>query len=148
MLRIKTRAVRELSILEELINNIVSEHKKTMIKRILRKRKRFVLNNITLTNYKIKEILDKLDNDDLKTLTLFKFRKKQKYTYAYISFNKKNKNYIFSLINKLLYKIESVLSLNLLDSVKEGNREYVIYNQRIVELIKTLRIHIEMGKGR
>ncbi len=119
-----------------------------MIKTILRKRKRFVLNNITLTNYKIKEILDKLDNDDLKTLTLFKFRKKQKYTYTYISFNKKNKNYIFSLINKLLYKIESVLSLNLLDSVKEGNREYVIYNQRIVELIKTLRIYIEMGKGR
>ena len=53
MLRIKTRAVRELSILEELIKNIVSEHKRTMIKRILRKRKRFVLNDIALTNYKI-----------------------------------------------------------------------------------------------
>jgi hypothetical protein len=148
ILRISTRAIRELGILDILAENVVSCHKKSMIKEILGKRKRFDLNNIVLITDNIEKILNKLDRDDIKILALFKFRRKQKYIYAYVSFNKENKHYIFGSINKLLCKIGSIISQNLVESVKEGKREYIIYNQKVVMLIKVLNMKIKIRQGR
>ncbi|MET1159889.1 MAG: hypothetical protein ABWW65_02910, partial [Thermoprotei archaeon] len=142
MLRIKTRALRELGILNQLSRNVVSEHKRKLIERISRKRKRHDLSEIILDEQKIKEIVDKLDNEDIDVLNSFKFRKKHRYTYAFVSFNSRNQYNVFSLITKLFHKIESILATKLIDSIKEGSREYIIYNQRIVRLIQILRTNV------
>ena len=146
MLRISTSKLKNLGVLNAILNLLASPLKRGKLETILRKRRRAYIPPISLPEERISEILAKPSITEKTLLQQFKFRSHGKYRYAYISVRKEKINNILKEVSEVLLKISNNIGVDLSKSVREGNREVIIYNQHVVRLIEKLKMNLEEGR--
>ena len=143
IIRVKTRKLRETVDLKRLPELIHCYNKKIKIKQLASKRRRYEL------NIDIGEIKKSIDFNKINLirhssiLFRFKVRYHKGYKYLYITYNKYNNESIFKELDSFVRKMKIITNLDIRDSIKSGKREFVIYNQNIVNLILYLRNLLE-----
>ncbi len=148
ILRIYTVHLRKTGLLKQLFQEILSPHKKMMLKYIIERRKRVHLPHLVVDEYICRKIINELNNEHMELLNNLKTRVHGKYTYMYISVNKDNMKKLFSRIRNLLSIIGRELGYeqDFIKSLKRGNRELTIYNQSVVESLLLLRNIVREGR--
>ena len=145
LLRISTRTLRQLNLLDEIANQLISEHKKLKMITIANKRFRFICREVDgiikeLSKEDVNEVLKSLHDEELKLLKQIRFRRKGKYLYAYIPSrtNELLNTYekFKSLMKNLMYKFK--IPIDIIPSIKLGKREVVIYSKCVVSFLKML----------
>ena len=138
MLRISTRLLREIGLLDRIWHYLVESHKKTRLERLLRKRYRFEIRDLKLSPNLLEQVRKALSKEDIRVLSMFRYRTHKSYTYAYVPVNSRTSNNVYQEIKSVFSKIGSIVGVDLEKAIKVGNREIVVYEQHVVNLLRML----------
>ncbi len=113
MLRISTRLLREMGLLNRIWHYLVESHKKTRLEKLLRKRYRFELRDLKLSPNLLEQVRKALSGEDIRVLSMFRYRTHKSYTYAYVPVNSRALNNVHQEIKSVFSKKEVLLALTL-----------------------------------
>jgi len=138
-LRLSTEELRMTNVLNALVGKVKVSHKSKLLARLLSKRSRHDYRQLVITDELVNSVIIRLGSDDLAIIRRLAMRKRGRYTYLYISASGSRQYEMFNELVELLRKISDVIGVDITGSVRLGNREVVIYSQRVVSLLMRIK---------
>ena len=138
-LRLSTEELRAMKLLSLLVEKVRIPRKRRALEMLLSKRERHDYRLLKVADELIELIKASLSDEDIALIKELKVRRKGKYVYLYIPASGERQQKLLRGMREFLRKVSCLVDLDVTGSVKLGNREVIIYSQKVVSLIMRLR---------